>query len=313
MSYKIAIKGVGSYLPPDIITNQDIEKNVDTTDEWITSKLGIKERRVSFNDSVSDLGYKAAVKALDDANLTIDDIDLIIVSTSSPSQISPSTSCIIHNKFSTNKNIPCFDMNAVCAGFVYALTVAGSLISTNTYNNVLVIATEAYSNITNWNDRHCVFFGDGAGALVLGKSDHGWMKSLLEANGGGTGLTGFIAPLNEPFVMRGREVWDQAIKVLPESINKVLEETNTDISEIKMLFPHQPNINILKKVSEDINLPIEKVKIVLQKYGNVASASIPIALDEAIKENEIKEGDKILLSSIGSGWAWGSILIQYKK
>lgn len=313
MKYQATIKGVGTCLPSKIVTNKQIEEKVETTDEWIYSKLGIKERRVVVEELPSELGYNAAIKALQDANLSIEDIDAIIVATSSPEQISPATSCIINNKFNANKNIPSFDINAVCSGFVYAVTIAGSFIESGMYKNVLVIATEAYSKITNWEDQHCVFFGDGAGAVIVGESKEGWMYSKLEANGKGTGMTGFKLPLSSPFIMRGKEVWDQAVKVLPGSIRNVLQETNTDISEIKMLVPHQPSINILKTIAKDLNLPMEKVKTVMHKYANIAGASIPIALGEAIEEGSIVDGDKILLTAIGSGWTWGTILLYYKK
>lgn len=313
MKYRATIKGVGSYLPSKIVTNKQIEEQVDTTDEWIHNKLGIRERRVVEEELPSDLGYNAAVRALQDANLLIEEIDAIIVATSSPEQISPATSCIIHNRFNTNKNIPSFDINAVCSGFVYAVTIAGSFIESGMYKNVLVIATEAYSKITNWKDQHSVFFGDGAGAVVIGKSKEGWLYGKLEANGRETGMTGFKLPLSSPFIMRGKEVWDQAVKVLPISVQDVLRETNTSIDEIKMLVPHQPSIHILKSIAKDLNLSMDKVKTVMHKYANIAGASIPIALDEAIKEGAIEEGDKILLTAIGSGWTWGTILLYYKK
>ncbi len=178
------------------------------------------------------------------------------------------------------------------------------------YKNVLVIATEAYSKITNWNHKHSVFFGDGAGAVVLGQSNKGWLYSELLANGNGTGMTGFNLNPGETFNMIGKEVWDQAVKVLPPSIKSVLEKTETNVSDIKMLVPHQPSINILKIVAGEVGLPMDKVKTVMHKYANIAGASIPIALDEAIKSGEIVKGDKILLTAIGSGWAWGSILVN---
>ena len=310
--YNVGIKGTGSYLPSKIVTNYDIEKVVDTTHEWIQKKLGINERRVVEYELPSDMGYEAAKKALIAANLTIEDIDLIIVATSSPEKISPSTSCIIHNKFNTNKNIPAFDINAVCSGFVYAINLATPLISCGVYNNVLIIATEAYSKITNWNDQHCVFFGDGAGAIVLGNTNKGWISCESKANGKGTGMTGFNLPLNSPFIMKGKEVWDQAIKVIPESIRSILKISNVDLKDIDLIIPHQPNINILKTIAEDLDIPMSKVKTIVDKYANIAGASIPIALDEAIRNSEVKENNIILLTAIGSGWTWGSTIISYK-
>lgn len=306
----VKIKGTASYLPEIILTNETIESKVDTTSEWIKQKLGIDERRIVDKELPSDMGYKVALDALKDAGIDKEDLDLIIVATSSPEKISPSTACIIHNKLGIKKDVPAFDVNAVCSGFIYALTIGSTFISSGMYKNVLVIATEAYSKITDWNHKHSVFFGDGAGAVVLGQSNKGWLYSELLANGNGTGMTGFNLNPGETFNMIGKEVWDQAVKVLPSSIKSVLEKTGTNVNDIKMLVPHQPSINILKIVAGEVGLPMDKVKTVMHKYANIAGASIPIALDEAIKSDEIVKGDKILLTAIGSGWAWGSILVN---
>lgn len=306
----VKIKGTSSYLPDTILTNETIESRVDTTSEWIRQKLGIDERRIVDGELPSDMGYKVALKALEDAGIDKEELDLIIVATSSPEKISPSTACMIHNKLGIKKDVPSFDINAVCSGFIYALTIGATFISSGMYKNILVIATETYSKITDWNHKHSVFFGDGAGAVVLGQSNNGWLYSELLANGSGTGMTGFNLNPGETFNMIGKEVWDQAIKVLPPSIKSVLEKTETNVSDIKMLVPHQPSINILKIVAGEVGLPMDKVKTVMHKYANIAGASIPIALDEAIKCGEIVKGDKILLTAIGSGWAWGSILVN---
>jgi 3-oxoacyl-[acyl-carrier-protein] synthase-3 len=308
----VGIKGTGSYLPSKIVTNYDIQEKIDTTHEWIHSKLGINERRIVVDELPSDMGYEAAKKALLASNLTIEDIDLIIVATSSPEKISPSTSCTIHNKFNTNKNIPAFDINAVCSGFVYALNFATPLISYGVYKNILIIATEAYSKITNWDDQHCVFFGDGAGAVVLGNTDKGWISFESNANGKDTGMTGFNLPLNSPFIMKGKEVWNQASKVIPESIKSVLKISGLNIEDIDLIIPHQPSINILKNIAKDLGIPMSKVKTIMDRYANIAGASIPIALDESIQNLEIKEDSTILLTAIGSGWTWGSTVISYK-
>lgn len=310
----IKISGIGSYLPNKVITNEQLEKKVDTTADWIYSKLGIKERRIALDtETTSIIGYRAAIMALENAKIDKEELDMIIVATSSPEQISPSTACIIHNKLGIKKNVPAFDINAVCSGFVYALTIAAPLISTKVYKNILVIATEAYSKITNWDNNHCVFFGDGSAAVVLSESKNGYFVTNLEANGADTGMSGFTLSLTSPFIMNGKEVWNQAIKVLPQSIKNILKESSLNISDIKMIVPHQPSINILKIVANEISIPMDRVKTVMHKYGNIAGASIPIALDEAIKNKEINNGDKIILTAIGSGWTWGSILINYDK
>lgn len=311
---KVTISGIGSALPEKVVTNIEIAAKVDTSDEWIFSKLGIKERRVASDvETPSVLGYRAALNALKSANISKEDLDLIIVATSSPEQISPSTACIIHNKLAIEKNIPAFDINAVCSGFVYAMSVAAPLINSGTYKNILIIATEAYSKVTNWDDQHCVFFGDGAGAVILSTSEEGYLVTKLEANGKETGMTGFKLPLDRPFEMKGKQVWEQAIKVLPQSIKDILIESELQIEDVKMIVPHQPSINILKKVANEVGIPMEKIKTVMDRYANIAGASIPIALDEAIKKGEIVFGDKIILTAIGSGWTWGSILLYYKK
>lgn len=309
----IKILGTSSYLPTRILDNNEISKRVNTSDEWIHQKLGIKERRISDpTEGVSEMGYKAALSVLKNSGVDKEDLDMIIVATSSPEKISPSTACTIHQKLDIVKNVPAFDINAVCSGFVYAMTMAGSLISSGAFKKIMIIATESYSTHTDWDNQHSVFFGDGAGAIILSDSNEGWIYSEILANGNGTGMTGFTMPLEGPFVMRGKEVWDQAISVLPDSIRSVLRGTNLDISDITMVVPHQPSINILKIIANDINLPFERVKTVMDRYANLAGASIPIALHEAIECGEIKRGDKILLTAIGSGWTWGSIVINYQ-
>lgn len=313
MEYKnIRIKATSSYLPEKVVTNHSISEKVETSDEWIFKKLGIKERRVSSQEeSVSYMGYKSALSVLEKAGMDKEEIDMIIVATSSPDKISPSTACTIHNMLGIKRNIPAFDVNAVCSGFVYAITIASSMISGGGFKNVMVIATESYSSHTNWNDPHCVFFGDGAGALILGKSSGGWIYSEINSNGSGTGMTGFVMPLDSPFVMRGKEVWNQAVSVLPESIRSVMNGTNLSKDDIRMIIPHQPSVNILKIIAEELDINFDKVKTVMDKYANIAGASIPIALDEAISNSEIIRGDKILLTAIGSGWTWGSIILEY--
>ena len=309
----VTILGTGSYLPTRVVTNEELCANIDTTPEWVREKLGISERRITENETTSDLAYNAAIKALESANIDKEDLDLIIVVTSSPDQISPSTASIVHNKLNISKNVPSFDINAVCAGFVYALSIGSTLISTGTYKNILIVASETYSTHTNLKDRHCVFFGDGAGAVVIGESKDGWMLSEISSNGNGSGMSVFRMPLNDPFVMIGKEVWEQAVRVLPESIISVLEKANLGAKDIALIVPHQPSINILKLVAEKVGVSMDKVKTVMDKYGNIAGASIPIALDDAFKNNEINDGDKILLTAVGAGWAWGSIIIQYSK
>jgi len=309
---KVTIIGTGSYLPKTVMTNENICKKIDTTPEWIEDKLGIKERRFGVDETTADMAYFAALEALNDSNTNKEDLDLIIVVTSSPDQISPSTASILHNKLDIVRDVPSFDINAVCAGFVYAMTFASTLISSGVHEKILIVASERYSAHTELTDRNCVFFGDGSGAIVLGKSNNGWLVSHIASNGKETGMTGFKMPLDSPFKQKGREVWNQAVKVLPESMKEVLKEAELTTDDINLLLPHQPSINILKLVGADIGLPIEKVKTVMEKYGNIAGASIPIVLDDAMKNNEIKKGDKLLFTAVGAGWAWGSMILNYE-
>ena len=307
----VTIKGTGSYLPALAIPNSSIEEQAPTTDKWIYDNLGIWERRVAVDEDVSDLGAKATLRALQDAGIDKEDLDLIIVATSSPERISPSTACTIHKKLDIKKNVPSFDVNAVCAGFVFAMATSAPLVSSGMYKNVLVIGTEAYSKITDYTHRNCVFFGDGAGAVVLGPSKTGWMASQLESNGGGTGDTGFTCPLDGTYTTSPSQVWDQAVKVLPVSIKSILKDNDLTPEDLALFVPHQASINMLKLIATEVGIPHNKVKTVMHKYGNIAGASVPIALDEAKKEGKFKEGDTLLLTAIGSGWSWGSIVVNY--
>jgi 3-oxoacyl-[acyl-carrier-protein] synthase-3 len=247
----VTILGTGAYLPSNIVTNEDLCKHIKTTPEWVEDKLGIIERRITVDESTADLAYQAAIRTLENSKVDKEDLDLIIVVTSSPDQISPSTACTLHEMLDIKRDVPSFDINAVCAGFVYAMSFASTLISSGIYKKILIVASETYSKHTNVHDRNCVFFGDGAGGLVLGTSKNGWNVSNIASNGNGSGMTGFRMPLSDPFTMKGKEVWEQAIRVLPESIKLVMEEAELEVSDIKILVPHQPSINILKVVAKE--------------------------------------------------------------
>jgi len=308
----VTILGTGSYLPSNVVTNEDLCKHITTTPEWVEDKLGIIERRITVDESTADLAYQAAIRTLANSLTDKEELDLIIVVTSSPDQISPSTACTLHKMLDIKRDVPSFDINAVCAGFVYAMSFASTLISSGTYKKILIVASETYSKHTNVHDSNCVFFGDGAGGLDLGISKNGWNVSNIASNGNGSGMTGFRMPLSDPFTMKGKEVWEQAIRVLPESIKLVMEEAELEVDDIKLLVPHQPSINILKVVAKEVGMSMDNVKLVQDKYGNIAGASIPIALNDAFENNEIEKGDKIVLSAVGSGWAWGSMVINYE-
>ena len=311
MKYNVKISGTGSYLPENIVSNFDIERLAETSDAWIQSKLGIKERRVAQSEMPSDMGYSAALNALANAKMEKEDIDLIIFTTSSPEKILPSTACIIQNRLKLKKSIPAFDISAACSGFIYALNMVAPLVSMGVYRNVLIISAEALSRVTDWSGRQCMYFGDGAGAVVISKAENGWLCIEVNADGSGTGMTGFCLPLSEKFTMVGKEVWDKASSVIPQSVKSVLDAAGVSLEEVNMIIPHQPNINLLKNIAQSLGVPMGKVKTVVHKFANLASASIPVALHEAISEGEVKHGDTLVFTAIGSGWTWGSAVVKY--
>ena len=325
--YKVSIKSSSSYLPLKVVTNFDIAKKIDTSNDWIYNKLGIKERRVAENESVSEMGYKVAVSAISNANIDKEDIDMIIVATSSPEKISPSIACTIHEKLKLKKNIPAFDIKAVCSGFVYGLTVAASMIDSGTCNRILLIATESYSKNTNWDDRHSVFFGDGAGAAILTHSDtdSGFLSFRLYTDGsgkwnftvpaGGSEMPASKETLKDGlhfFQMNGKAVYETGTRVLPIAINQVLIDAGLKIDQIDLMIPHQPSIRLLKKTAETIGLPWEKVMTNMGKYANTSGGTIPILLDEVNKSGKIKKGTNILFAAVGSGWTYGAAIIKWE-
>ena len=316
------IVGTGSYVPPKVLTNFDLAEIVETSDEWITTKTGIKERRVvEGNVCTSDIAVKAGKKALHAAEVKAEDLDLVILATSSPDVPMSSTAAIVQSKLGA-LNSGAFDVSAVCSGFIHALDVGSRFIVDPYYNNVLVIGAEVYSKIINWKDRTtCVFFGDGAGVAVLQKVDEprGVLASYLKADGGGASVIeipsgGTRSPINHEaidqglhyFHMDGRAVWTFAIEAFPEAVNMVLERCGRTLEEVDWIIPHQANINIIKVGMEKLGLPLDKAYTNLHKYGNMAGASIPVALDEGIKEDKIKRGDLVVTVGFGGGLAWGA-------
>jgi 3-oxoacyl-[acyl-carrier-protein] synthase-3 len=307
--YKVSIKGIGSYVPSTIITNKLLSEKFGVNETWPETHLGIKERRWVTEELTSDLGYKAAIRAVEDANIDLKDIDLLILATSSPDKIAPSTACIIGEKL--NISCPCFDINAVCTGFLYALNLSTSLIESGEYNNILLVASETYSRITDKNHRDCVYFGDGAGAVVLSKSKTGWLSTKIHSDP--TGKDGFVTPINSTFIMNGKEVFRAGSTKLPIAINEVLDKLKVNIHDIKHIIPHQPGIKMLQSIAETLQYPFDKVITVMDKYANTAAASIPIALDDAVKSGKIHNGDLLILCSVGSGWTWGAGVIKWEK
>jgi len=308
------ILGTGSCLPPKIVTNSELEKTLDTTDEWITSRTGIKERRIVEEQNTCDLALEASINALEMAEIKASEIDLIILATTTPDKIFPATATILQNRIGAN--CPAFDLQAVCAGFVFALTTAQQYIENGSYKNVLVVGSETFSRIIDWNDRStAILFGDGAGAVVLSSDSitgivhskilsDGRYLSSLHVNNNYINEIGYVE-------MSGNEVYKIAVKQLSNLAEEILRECNLTASEISWMVPHQANIRIITAIAKRINLPMSKVILTLETHGNTSAASIPLALDVAVRDGRIKKGDKLLLEGIGGGFSWGGLLVEY--
>ena len=324
----VKIIGTGSYVPEKVFTNEYLETIVDTNKIWIKETLGIEERHIAETDEkTSDLASCAAKNALQSANLSPEDIDLIIVATATPDRIAPSTACIVQDNIKAY-NAVAFDIAAVCSGFLFAMSTASQFIANGIYNNALVIGADTFSKITDWTKRNCVFFGDGAGAAILTHSDKnkGFLAFRLFSDGrgkfnftvpaGGSEFPATIKTVNEGlhfFRMNGKAVYETGTKVLPKAINQVLEDASLSIADIKYLIPHQPSIGILKKTAEIIGMPFNKVLTNMDKYANTSGGTIPILLDETVRSKKINEGDHILFAAVGSGWTYGASIIKWGK
>ncbi len=319
MTYSKII-GTGSYLPKKILTNHDLESVVDTSDSWIRSRTGIEQRHIAAeNEMASDLAINACLKAIESADISADKIDLIIVATTTPDMTFPSTACILQSKLGI-KDCPAFDVQAVCSGFIYALATADMFIRAGKCNTALVVGTEIYSRLLDWNDRStCVLFGDGAGAVLITKSDQpGILSSHLHANGSyynALSLPGNISHgkiQGNPFItMEGNTVFKFAVKVMEEIVYEALSENNLQISDINWLIPHQANIRIIQSTAKKLGLPMDKVVTTIAKHGNTSAASIPLALDIAVRDKRIKPNQYVLLEGVGGGFTWGAVLIRW--
>lgn len=313
-------------MPDKIYTNKYLETIVDTNENWIEKTLGIRERRIAEdNQATSDLAYKAGARAIENAHLTKDDIDLIIVATSTPDRPCPSTACFVQDKLNAYSAVA-FDIAAVCSGFLYGVSIASQYIASGVYDNVLVIGADTFSKITDWTNRNCVFFGDGAGAAVLSHAndDEGFLAFRLYSDGrgkhvftvpaGGSEKPASLKTVKERlhyFQMNGREVFKTAIKVLPRAIKKVLYDTKLEVSDIDYMIPHQPSIEILKKTAQILDFPFEKVMTNMDNYANTSGGTIPILLDEINRAGKLKKGDIILFAAIGAGWTYGASIIKW--
>ena len=323
---KIGIIGVGKYLPKKVLTNADLEKMVNTTDEWIITRTGIKERRlVSKNEAASDLAIKAARQALEDAKILPQDLDLIVVATITPDMQFPSTACILQEALSA-KDAACFDISAACAGFVYGIVTAQQFIATGTYNNALVIGTEVLSSITDWQDKNtCVLFGDGAGAAVLAQVNSGGILSaylgsdgtkkdllMLPAGGSRYPVTHQTIDKRLHYIkMRGNELFKLAVTIMADAAQRALKQAGLKCQDVDVVIPHQANVRILMAVAKKLGLSKDKIYLNIERYGNMSSASTAIALCEAVKEGKIKKGDIVLLDAFGGGLVWGACVIKW--
>jgi len=320
------ITGTGSYAPPKVLTNRDLEAMVATSDEWITERTGIRERRVAApGEACSDLAVKAAEHALHAAGVRAEDLDLILLATCTGDYPLPATACLVQHRLGATRAAAC-DLSAACCGFVYALSVADAYVRTG-MRHVLVIGSEVMSAVLDWSDRNtCILFGDGAGAAVVSgaQGDSGILSTHLRADGGLHELIAVPAggsrlPLSEKVIaekmncvkMKGNETFKVAVRMLEEIARETVASNKLTIEDIDLYVPHQANIRILKAVAERLGLPLEKIMLNLDRYGNTSAASIPIALDEAVRQGRIKEGSLVMLGAFGAGLTWASALIRW--
>ena len=318
------IAGTGSYLPERVLTNGELAKLVDTSDEWIAARTGIRQRHIAAEgETTGDLGYHAAVRALESAGVDAKDLDLIVLGTTTPDLIFPSTACLIQHRLGAD-GCPAFDVNAACSGFVYALTVADKFIQSGAAKTALVIGSETLTRMVDWDDRTtCVLFGDGAGAVVL-KADEetGILSTHMHADGGKKELlwnpvgvsVGFKENEKNAGVrinMAGSDVFKHAVKALDSVVEETLEANGLDRHDIDWLIPHQANLRIIEATAKRLDMPMERVVVTVDKHGNTSSGSVPLALDAGIRSGKIQRGQLLLLEAFGGGFTWGSALLRY--
>jgi 3-oxoacyl-[acyl-carrier-protein] synthase-3 len=322
-----SITGVGSYVPARVLTNAELEKMVDTSDEWITTRTGIKERRqAARNEFTSDMAVKAAQRAMKMAGVTAEQIDLIIVATITPDMPFPATACLVQQKIGARR-VPAFDLEAACSGFIYGLEIGQQFIMSRTHDTVLVIGAEKLSSIVNWQDRNtCVLFGDGAGAAILQNrlNSHGLLTAVMGADGGKADLlfmpgggsrcpatTETVAGKLHYLQMEGRETFKNAVQAMCTAAQEALHRCELDISRVKCIIPHQANRRIIDAVGERLGATPEQLFVNVNRYGNTSAASVAIALDEAVASGKIRRGDLVLLIVFGAGLTWGAAVIEW--
>jgi len=321
------VLGTGSYAPDKVLTNHDLEKMVETSDEWIQERTGITERHIADNGmATSDLAVEAGKRALDAAGVKPGDLDLILVATVTPDMVFPCTACIVQDKLGAKATVA-FDISAACSGFIFALSTADAFIRSGIYKKVLVVGAETLSKITDWTDRNtCVLFGDGAGAVVLGpdESGHGVLSTHLHTDGSMGDLLympggGSKHPASQWSVeqrlhyikMRGNETFKIAVRALEDVVMEAINHNGLKPSDIDLMVPHQANLRIIQATAKRLDMPMDKVVVTINKYGNTSAASVPMALDEAVRDGRIKEGSMVLLEAFGGGLSWASALIKW--
>jgi 3-oxoacyl-[acyl-carrier-protein] synthase-3 len=332
-SRSTVILGTGSYAPARVVTNDDLSHLVDTSDEWIRTRSGIRERRIAAPDeTTSDMGVQAAQRALENAGVAASEIDLLVVATVTPDLPMPAAACIIQHKLGVPTAAACFDLNAACSGFIYALDTASAMLSSGRYRKALVIGVEKLSSVVDWHDRTtCVLFGDGAGATVLGLSDdpgRGLLGTKLGAYGdsvdllyiprngtkpvpAGVASLGAMESHGHCIKMKGKEVFKIAVRAMEEAARDILEQHQVHADQISLVVPHQANLRIIEAISQYLELPMDRFFVNVDRYGNTSAASIPLALDEAHRSGRIRRGDLVLFVAFGAGLTYGSALIRW--
>ena len=314
------ISGTGSYLPEQILTNADLEKMVDTTDEWIRKRVGVEQRHIigDSSDTTASMAIEAGKRAIEAAGLTVDDIGLIVVGTATADFYFPSTACLVQKGLGMKNECPAFDLNAACSGFIYGMSVADQYIKSGAVKHALVIGAESLTKMVDWKDRStCILFGDGAGAVVLSASEEkGIIETSLQANGYYDEALFASNPVWDPNAdllinMKGNEVFKVAVTKLGEIVEQILEKAGMEKSDVDWLIPHQANLRIISATAKKLNLPMGKVVLTVQEHGNTSAASVPLALDHAVRNGSIQRGQTLLLEAFGAGLAWGAALLVY--
>jgi 3-oxoacyl-[acyl-carrier-protein] synthase-3 len=323
----VSIIGTGSYVPEKRLTNQDLSKIVETSDDWITTRTGIKERRIAAKDeNTSDMAARAALKAIEQAKISSEEIELILVATATPDMLFPATACFVQKKIGA-RNAACLDISAACAGFIFGLEIGQQFITSHTYDTVLVIGAEKLTSITNWTDRNtCVLFGDGAGAAILRHrgSAHGVISTHIGSDGQFSDILfmpggGSRCPITRDNVdlhlntihMTGKEVYKQAVTAMIDASKKALDQAGLSIHDIACVIPHQANLRIIEAIADRLKIPLERFYVNLDRYGNTSAAAVAIALDEANRTGRIKSGDYVLMVVFGGGLTWASTIIEW--